>query len=217
MIEAIEQVDCLNDNGLHVEIDLHHHPLPDFLIQRKLKWARLQNNRENVPIDHIPSIIRSNPQLRSLIIPLHVQHHGSTYDGNCTRSDVPILPGQNETRNDGHRGSQRFTIPGIELKYELRRVRGVITQKWKSYPSVRRGPPPVSELLPDLNVFGLTNPPEMEWTPELLKRLHAWEDEIKGWFGLNERLGAIAIIINTDQEKFGRVEKYWCTCNDNGY
>jgi hypothetical protein len=211
MYEAIRQVDCSDGDGLGIEIDLHRTPIPDIVLTN-LRYIRIQVNRANLPADYIPTIIQSNPLLVSVIIVQHVFHHGSSYDGNCTHAKVPLLPGQNHFRIDGRR--QLFTIPGNELLYRVSRKGDSLKQQWKSYPCVRDGPPPVAEHLPD--VFARTNGTETVWSESLLERLHAWENEVKGWME-SSRLKSIGFILNTDKDKFGRVEKYWCTCNDKGY
>lgn len=212
MYDAIRQVDCSDGDGLRIEIDLTYGELPDIL-RRNLRYLRLQVNRQNVSPNHIPEIIRSNPRMTSIIVAKHVVHHGGSYDGNCTHTKVPLIPRQNVARHSG----QRSTVPGFELKYRLRRDENGISQIWRSYPSARRGPPPLKSDLTKLNVFGVSNFVEQEWSEPLLKRLHAWENEIKGWFDLSSKLMSIGIVLNTDQNKFGRVEKYWCTCNENDH
>jgi hypothetical protein len=75
---------------------------------------------------------------------------------------------------------------------------------------------PQATELPKLNDFSGASSIE-EWPQGLLDRLKLWEDEIKSWFQMCPRLAMIAVVLNTDQAKFGKVEKYWCSCNEYDY
>lgn len=217
MYEAIRNLDCSDGEGLRLEVDLTPDEIPKILKQN-LRYLRQQVNRQKINPAYIPEILECNPNLRSVIVAVHVVHHGASYDGDCTYNKVPLIPGQDEARKSG--GAQRFTIPAFELKYRLVRDldTGEIMQTWRSYPRGRRGgPAPTAEQLPKLNVFGRMNWVEQEWSPGLLDRLSRWENEIKGWFDCCPHLKDIGIILNTDSQKFGRVEKYWCTCTENEF
>ena len=224
LYQAVEAVDYSDGDGLRVEMDLtSERQLPNILLSKKLVYARLLVTRHNIPPQFIPEIIRSNPKLTSLVLAKHVQHRGSTYDGNCTFNKVPLLPQQDQCRTsvngqDNQGVQQRYTIPAFELLFRLRRHDdGSITQQWKAYTPLRRGrPAPLATELPKLNVFGTPNGVE-EWPERLLTRLKAWEDEIKSWFELCPKLTNIAVVLNTDSQKFGKVEKYWCSCNEYDY
>jgi hypothetical protein len=225
LYEAVDAVDYSDGDGLRVEMDLtSERQLPNILLSKKLVYARLLVTRHNVPPQYIPEILRSNPKLTSLVVAKHVQHHGSTYDGNCTYNKVPLLPQQDRCRTsvngqDKYGVQQRYTVPSFELLFRLRRQDdGNITKQWKAYTPLRRGrPAPLATELPKLNVFGLQNPVEEEWPDRLLNRLKAWEDEIKSWFDLCPKLTTIAVVLNTDSQKFGKIEKYWCSCNEYDY
>lgn len=222
---AVEEVDYSDGDGLRVEMDLTSEKhLPEILLSKKLFYARLLVTRNNVPPEYIPQIIKANPSLKSLVVANHVQHRGSTYDGNCTYAKVPLLPGQDQCRSSGNGQDkqgvqQRYTIPGFELLFRLRRHEDTsITQQWKAYTPLRRkAPAPLATELPKLNVFNLQNWVEEEWSEPLITRLNKWEEEIKSWFQLSPRLAMIAVVLNTDHEKFGKVEKYWCSCNEYDY
>lgn len=216
MCEAVRQLDTSDGEGVRLEIDIDHLKIPEILLLGKARVLRLIVNRENLPASFIPTILKANPLLRSNRIFLHVHHYGATHDGNFTENPVPILPGQNELRNDGR--SQRFTVPGVELLLQIIRDEdGTIKHQWKSYPRVRRGPPPTANELSDLNVYGLPNRDGGVWSEELLARLRGWQDEILKLMELAPQLRSLSVLINTDPSKYGRVEKYWCTCNDIGY
>jgi hypothetical protein len=209
--EAIRGVDDSDGGTFAIETDLASGGVPDIL-KRNLRYLCLLVNRQNIDPHHIPGIIGLNGKLNSLIVAIHVDHHGGSYDGNCTFNRIPLLPNQDVARNSG----LRTTIPGIELKYRIRRDprTGNISQSWRSYPSGRRGPPPSAAELNHLNVFGSAHFIEQEWSEPLLNRLHRWEDEIKSWLDRNPRLHTITMVINTVHEKFGRLERYWCTCHE---
>jgi hypothetical protein len=209
--EAMLQVDDSDGGTFAIETDLTPGGVPDIL-KRNLRYICLVVNRQNIDPHHIPDIIESNSKLASIIVAIHVKHHGGSHDGNCTVNKIPLLPNQDVARNSGFRS----TIPGIELKYRVQRDprTGRVSQLWRSYPSVRRGPPPSSAELNHLNVFGSANFVEQEWSETLLNRLHKWEDEIKSWLGRNPKLRTITVVINTVHEKFGRLERYWCTCHE---
>jgi len=224
LYQAVDAVDYSDGDGLRVEMDLtSERHLPNILLSQKLVYARLLVTRHNVPPRYIPDILRANPKLTSLVVAQHVQHCGSTYDGNCTYNKVPLLPRQDQSRTsingqDKHGVQQRYTVPGFELLFRLRRHDdGGITKQWKAYTPLRRGPAPVASELPKLNVFGPANWVEEEWPERLMTRLKAWEDEIKSWFQLCPKLSTIAVVLNTDHQKFGKVEKYWCSCNEYDY
>ena len=51
------------------------------------------------------------------------------------------------------------------------------------------------------------------WDETLLARLDAWEREVKGWFDLCPGLQTIGVILNTDRDKFGNLEEYYCACD----
>lgn len=211
MFEAIRHLNCSDGTGIGMEIDLIYGELPDIL-KRNLRYLRLQVNALNINANQIPTILQSNPRLASLVVAQHVIHHGGSYDGNCTFNRIPLLPKQDVARHSG----QRSTLPGFELKYILRRDSdtGKISQQWRWYPRVRRGQRLVATELTQLNVFDIS---EADWTDQLRDRLYKWENEVKGWFDMSPRLMSIVKVLNTDRNKFGRLEKYWCTCNEKEY
>ena len=208
MHEAIRHVDCSDGGTLSLEVNLTPGPLPDIL-KRNLRYLSVLINTQNIDPRHIPDILQSNPQMTGLNVAIHVNHCGGTSRGSCTRSKVPLLPNQ-DVRISG----QQTTIPGHELKYRLRRDLATqqITQTWRSYTSRRR--PEVTRELNRLNVFGIPNFRETEWSETLLERLRKWEEEVNGWFTLCPKLQSITVVLNTVQSKFGRLERYWCTCSE---
>ena len=209
LYEAIRRVDCSDGGGLRIEVDLTHGELPDIL-KRNVEHLRLQIPQKNIHPNRIREILTLNPRLKVLFIAMHIVHHGGSYDGNCTVNKIPLIPKQDVARHSG----QRCTIPGFELKYALRRRdEAPISQIWRWYNHDRRGRH-VAKHLPQLNVFDIA---EADWTDQLRERYYKWENEIKGWFDLNKRLLSIAIILNTDVNKFGTMEAYWCSCNEKEY
>jgi hypothetical protein len=210
MCEAVQRVIYPPTSGVRIQMSLNRTAIPPIL-NGNLCFLRVQITKENIPPHFIPTIIKSNPALRRLIVVQHITQYGSHYLGNCTKSEIPLLPGQYQARP----GGTYFTIPGFELLYDLRRSRydpKVITQRWRSYRSGRDGGRKAVEELPKLNVFGIQdwNPPV--WPTELLERLKIWEDEVRGWMELDPALSGVGVVLNTNREKFGTVEKYWCTC-----
>jgi hypothetical protein len=225
LYQAVDAVDFSDGDGLRLEMDLTtERKLPNILLSGKLVYARLLVTQYNISPEYIPLILKANPNLRSVVLAQHIQHHGSSYDGNCTYNKVPLLPKQDRTRTSIHAPDkcagplQRFSIPGFELLYRLRRREdGTVTQQWKAYAGgPRTRPVPQATELPKLNDFSGASSVE-EWPQGLLDRLKLWEDEIKSWFQMCPRLAMIAVVLNTDQAKFGKVEKYWCSCNEYDY
>jgi len=199
--------------GRRLEIGLNRDPLQDIIFKGDISYLRCVINRENVPANYIPDIICANPSLTAPLIVLHVQHDGPLSEGSCTTARLPLLPGQNEVRNFGQR-IQRVTTPGVEMSFLVSKDdKGVVEKKWTAYPAVRRGKYPSAEQLYDLNVFGGPNP-RMHWTTEKLERLRLWEEEVTSWLHLKDGVKKIKVVINTDSEKFGRFETYWCKCCD---
>jgi len=206
MYEALANVDASDDDGLGLEIEITRNALPPF-VSPNSRHLRLLNTRVNVDPQSIRNLISSNPRLTTLGIAVHVQHHGTSYDGNITSAKVPLVPGQNVVRSSGI----RTTIPGFEIRYYVIRdpKTGALAQQWKSFTS-ERVKPSATEL-PNLNIFNVSNFVPEEWTEELLTRLHRWEREIKAYFDLNPALRKVFIILNTDRQKFGRFESL-CSC-----
>jgi hypothetical protein len=213
MHDGIRHVKGSEHQLLRMEIDLNHGPLPDFLLTGNLEYLRLQVNAQNIDPRRIQQIVSANPKLRKLIVGQHVVHHGGSYDGNCTFNKVPLIPKQDVARHSGNRS----TLPGFELKFLVTRDTDFphkIGKLWRWYHARGRGRNRSARDLFDLNVFDI---PASEWTEALLGRLQKWENEIKGWLDLCPKLESIVIVLNTDQNKFGRMETYWCTCNEKEY
>src|SRR5277367_4605850 len=195
--------------GLKLDADLTSGPLPDVLLSGKLRYVRLIVNKTNVDRNHIPNILRANPYLQSMIVVKHLDHHGRSYDGNCTYAKVPLLPGQDVVRQLG----SQYTIPGVELMFRVRRNQQTNSSKKPRLREWRRlngGKSTAAEHLPDLDMPGNTRG---AWDETLLARLDAWEREVKGWFELSPGLRTIGVILNTDREKFGNLEEYYCACD----
>lgn len=203
MYRAIPMVDCSDGWGFRIQSDFRNTEIPSILLQN-LRYLRMQVNRENVDPSKIPTILRANTRLRAIIVAMHISNYSSNYQGNCTYNKIPLLPGH----------SPRFTTPPFELVYRVKRNEGGLTQQWKAYSRGRRGPPPTATELPKLNVFNLQNWKEPIWSDELKTRLSKWEDEVKSWFELCPSVNMVAMILNTDVDKFGRLERYWCTCHE---
>jgi len=196
-------------NGLKLDADLTPGPLPEVLLSGKLRYVRLIVNKTNVDRNHIPNILRANPYLQSLVVVKHLDHHGRSYDGNCTHAKVPLLPGQDVVRQLG----SQYTIPGVELMFRVRReeenkpAKKTRLREWRR---LNGGKSVAAEHLPDLDMRGITRE---AWNESLLARLDAWEREVKGWFELSPRLRTIGVILNTDRDKFGNLEEYYCACD----
>jgi hypothetical protein len=213
LFRAIRDVDYApqHQQGLRLDADLTSGPLPDVLLSGKLQFLRLIVNRTNIDRNHIPNILRANPHLRSLVVAKHLVHHGGTYDGNCTYAKVPLLPGQDVVRRIG----SISTIPGVELMFRLRRNQSPTSntktrlREWRRLDGGKSVA--VADRLPDLAVRAVS---PGAWDEALLARLDTWEREVKGWFDLCPNLGTIGVILNTDRDKFGNLESYYCACDN---
>jgi len=201
-----------HDCGLRLDADLTPGPLPDILLSGHLQYVRLIVNRTNIDRSHIPNILRANPHLRSLVVAVHIVHHGGTYDGNCTYAKVPLLPGQDVVRRPG----SISTIPGVELMFRVRKDdpssmppkgRKKRLREWRRLDG---GKVVAADRLPELDVRGVRGC----WDEALLTRLDVWEREVKAWFELSPNLATIGVILNTDREKFGNLESYYCACDE---
>jgi hypothetical protein len=209
-IEDVEYSPETSDKGLKLDADLAPGSLPEVLLSGKLRYVRLIVNKTNVDRNHIPSILRANPYLQSLVVVKHLDHHGRSYDGNCTYAKVPLLPGQDVVRQLG----SQFTIPGVELMFRVRREQELNNPtkkpRLREWRRLNGGKSVAAEHLPDLDMRGITRE---AWNESLLARLDAWEGEVKGWFDLSPRLKTIGVILNTDRDKFGNLEEYYCACD----
>ena len=197
------------NSGLKLDADLVPGPLPEVLVSGKLRYVRLIVNKTNIERDHIPNILRANPYLQSMVVAKHLVHRGGSYDGNCTYAKVPLLPGQDVVRGLG----RIHTIPGVELMFRLRRKQDHSSKRtrlreWRRLDGGKSVS--VAEYLPDLEIRGVTRG---SWDEALLSRLDAWEREVRGWFDLNPSLQTIGVILNTDRDKFGNLESYYCACD----
>jgi len=221
MLSALEDVSFRDGSLLRLQIELvKYMTLPPILLSGNLKYLRILVNRANIDPRYIPAILEANPHLKNLVVVLHVFHCGSSYDGNCTNNKIPLIPSQ----TGGH------TVPAFDMKYSVRRLdtpssisgsqqdtpsMPTLSQKWASYPYSRierRRIENKALTLPELNIFDQPRWQPDNWSPDLLQRVHDFEAEIKGYFTVHPKLSNVSIILNTDPDKFGQVEQYWCCC-----
>ena len=221
MLSALEDVSFRDGSHLRLQIELvKYMTLPPILLSGNLKYLRILVNRANIDPIYIPAILEANPHLKHLVVVLHVFHCGSSYDGNCTNNKIPLIPGQ----TGGH------TVPAFDMKYNVRRLdptspisgseqdtpsMPTLSQKWASYPYSRIERKRIENkalTLPELNIFDQPRWQPDNWSPDLLQRVHDFEAEIKGYFTVHPKLSNVSIILNTDPDKFGQVEQYWCCC-----
>jgi hypothetical protein len=207
MYRAIRTLDHSDDARLRwsrIEDNLPNNASAPIFTVDYIRYLRLQVNRENIEPQRLEQILRTNKGLQSLVVAMHISDYNSrSYKGKCTYNQIPLLPGL----------SERYTMPAFEIVYHVSRdVEMGFVQRWRAHARSRRDPSAEASKLPELNIFNTPNWTPPEWTPELLTRLEKWETEVKGWFDICPRLKRVAFVLNTNYDKFGSIERYWCTC-----
>lgn len=201
MCEAVARVRRTNKFGLRIQIALTFKGIHDILRQDKISHLRLVITLQNLPGHWVPNIIKSNCQLRSLIVVLHEVQNESGFHGNCTYNPVPLIPGQDVRRN-----SQIYTTRPYQLVFRVDRKTTRLRKCWK-FLSTTRTPAPSAASLMKLDMDW----PSHSWDQAARNRYIAWENEIIGWLDLSNELDTITVVLNKDPQIFGRWQESWHT------